>query len=131
MAKKVTTAKKVTVLLNSVRDIVFDVTDNSGKIHKVKINGSGSLIRQKNGAVIPSSHLPGAGSYGVTHNVDADLWAQVKKTYGSMSLFKKGFIKATTPMTEKDAKAELSSKANGEEPAAPQEKEKDHKKAAE
>jgi hypothetical protein len=123
-------ANKVTVLLNSVRDIVFDVTDNSGKIHKVKINGSGSLIRQ-NGAVIPSSHLPGAGSYGVTHDVDADLWAEVEKVYGSMSLFKKGFIKATTPKTEKDARAELSSKANGEEPAAPQEKKKDRKKAAE
>lgn len=123
-------ANKVTVLLNSVRDIVFDVTDNSGKIQKVKINGSGSLIRQ-NGAVIPSSHLPGAGSYGVTHDVDADLWAEVEKVYGSMSLFKKGFIKATTPKTEKDAKAELSSKANGEEPAAPQEKKKGRKKATE
>ena len=123
-------AKKVTVLLNSVRDIVFDVTDNSGKIHKVKINGSGSLIRQ-NGAVIPSSHLPGAGSYGVTHNVDADLWEQVEKTYGSMSIFKKGYIKATAPKSETDAKAELSSKANGEEPAAPQEKKKGRKKAAE
>ncbi len=123
-------ANKVTVLLNSVRDIVFDVTDNSGKIHKVKINGSGSLIRQ-NGAVIPSSHLPGAGSYGVTHDVDADLWAEVEKVYGSMSLFEKGFIKATTPKTEKDAKAELASKANGEEPAAPQGKKKGRKKAAE
>lgn len=123
-------ANTVTVLLNSVRDIVFDVTDSSGKIHKVKINGSGSLIRQ-NGVVIPSSHLPGAGSYGVTHNVDAELWAEVKKVYGSMSLFKKGFIKATTPKNEKDAKAELSSKANGEEPAAPQEKKKDRKKATE
>ena len=123
-------ASTVTVLLNSVRDITFDVTDNSGKIHVVKINGSGSLIREK-GVVIPSSHLPGAGSYGVTHNVDADLWAQVEKTYGSMSIFKKGYIKATTPKNEKDAKAELSSKANGEEPAAPQEKKKGRKKAAE
>ena len=123
-------ANTVTVLLNSVRDIAFDVTDNSGKIHIVKINGSGSLIRQ-NGAVIPSSHLPGAGSYGVTHNVDADLWALVKKTYGTMSIFKKGYIKATTPKNEKDAKAELSGKANGEEPAAPQEKKKGRKKAAE
>jgi hypothetical protein len=59
------------------------------------------------------------------------LWAQVEKTYGSMSIFKKGYIKATTPKNEKDAKAELSSKANGEEPAAPQEKKKGRKKAAE
>ena len=114
-------AKTVTVLLNSVRDIVFDVVDNSGKTHYVKILGSGSKIRDDHGVVIPSSHLPGAGSYGVTHNVDADLWAQVEKTYGSMSLFKKGFIKATTPRTEADDKAELATKANGEEPAQPQE----------
>ena len=124
-------AKTVTVLLNSVRDIVFDVVDNSGKTHYVKILGSGSKIRDDHGVVVPSSHLPGAGSYGVTHNVDADLWKQVEKTYGSMSLFKKGYIKATTPKNVKDAKAELSTKANGEEPAKPQEAEKsgDHKKA--
>ena len=124
--------KTVTVLLNSVRDIVFDVVDNSGKTHCVKILGSGSRIRDDHGVVIPSSHLPGAGSYGVTHNVDADLWAQVEKTYGSMSLFKRGFIKATTPRTEADDKAELATKANGEEPAQPQEVKKSggHQKAA-
>jgi hypothetical protein len=125
-------ASTVTVLLNSVRDIAFDVTDNSGKIHIVKINGSGSKIRDEQGVVIPSSHLPGAGSYGVTHNVDADLWAEVEKTYGSMNLFKKGYIKATTPKTEQGAKEELAHKANGEEPAAPQEKKRGgRKKAAE
>ena len=78
-------ANTVTVLLNSVRDIVFDVADNSGKIHYVKINGS------------------------------------VEKTYGSMSIFKKGYIKATTPKTEKAAREELSTKENGEEPEATQE----------
>lgn len=114
-------AKTVTVLLNSVRDIVFDVTDNSGKIHYIKVLGSGSNIRNEHGVVIPSSHLPGAGSYGVTHNVDADLWAEVEKTYGSMSIFKKGYIKATTPKTEKAAREELATKENGEEPEATQE----------
>lgn len=116
--------KTVTVLLNSVRDIVFDVVDNSGKTHYVKILGSGSKIRDDHGVVVPSSHLPGAGSYGVTHNVDAELWAEVERTYGSMSLFKKGFIKATTPRTEAEDKAELATKANGEEPAQPQEAKK-------
>jgi hypothetical protein len=114
-------ANTVTVLLNSVRDIVFDVADTSGKIHYIKILGSGSKIRNEHGVVIPSSHLPGAGSYGVTHNVDADLWAEVEKTYGSMSIFKKGYIKATTPKTEKAAREELATKENGEEPEATQE----------
>lgn len=126
-------AKMVTVLLNSVRDIVFDVVDNSGKTHYVKILGSSSKIRDDHGVVVPSSHLPGAGSYGVTHNVDAELWAEVERTYGSMGLFKKGFIKATTPKTEADDKAELATKANGEEPAQPQEAKKSggRKEAAE
>ena len=53
--------------------------------------------------------------------VDADLWAAVEKTYGSMSLFTKGFIKATTPKTEEAAKEEISTKENGEEPEDPQE----------
>jgi hypothetical protein len=67
--------------------------------------------------------LPGAGAYGITTGVDADLWAAVEKTYSSMSIFQKGFIKATTQKTEEAAKAELSEKANGEEPKEPQEQE--------
>ena len=117
-------ANTVTVLLNSVRDIVFDVADNSGKIHYVKINGSGSQIRNEDGSVRPSAPLPGVGAYGVTFGVDADLWAEVEKTYGSMSIFKKGYIKATTPKTEKAAREELAAKENGEEPAQPQEAKK-------
>ena len=126
-------ANTVTVLLNSVRDIVFDVADNSGKIHYVKINGSGSLIRNDDGTVKKSAPLPGVGAYGVTFNVDADLWAEVEKTYGSMSIFKKGYIKATTPKTEKAAREELATKENGEEPAQPQEAKKSggRKKVAE
>jgi hypothetical protein len=108
-------------LLNSVRDITFDVVDNSGRTHYVKIKGSGSLIRNADGTVRPSTPLPGVGAYGITTGVDADLWAAVEKTYGSMSLFTKGFIKATTPKNEEAAKEEISAKENGEEPEEPQE----------
>jgi hypothetical protein len=38
-----------------------------------------------------------------------------------MSIFKKGYIKATTPKTEKAAREELATKENGEEPEATQE----------
>ena len=113
-------ANTVTVLLNSVRDITFDVVDNSGKTHYVKINGSGSLIRNTDGTVRASAPLPGVGAYGMTV-VDADLWAAVEKAYGSMSLFTKGFIKATTSETEEAAKEEISTKETGEEPEDPQE----------
>jgi hypothetical protein len=124
-------ANTVTVLLNSVRDIVFDVTDNNGKVHKVKILGSGSLIRKPAGSVIPSAPLPAVGAYGITTGVDADLWAEVEKTYGSMSLFQKGFIRATTPKTENAAKEEISTLENGEEPEEVQEgaKKRGRKKA--
>ena len=115
-------ANTVTVLLNSVRDITFDVVDNSGKTHYVKINGSGSLIRKPDGTVLPSAPLPEIGAYGITTGVDADLWAQVEKTYGSMSLFTKGFIKAAANQTAQEAaEEELSTKENGEEPESPQE----------
>lgn len=128
-------ANTVTVLLNSVRDITFDVVDNSGKTHFLTVKGSGSLIRKPDGSVLPSAPLPDVGAYGITTDVDADLWEAVKKTYGSMSIFKKGYIKATTPKNEEAAKEELSEKANGEEPVEPQESTKKRrggrKKAAE
>ena len=114
----------VTVLFNSVRDIVFDVVDKSGKTVYVKINGSGSLVRRPNGSVIPSTALPVAGAYGITTDVDAEVWAEVEKVYGSMAIFQKGYIKATTPKTEKADKAELSSKKNGEEPIKPKKSKK-------
>lgn len=115
-------ANTVTVLLNSVRDITFDVVDNSGKTHYVKIKGSGSLIRKADGTVMPSTPLPGIGAYGITTGVDADLWAAVEKEYGSMSIFKKGFIKAAANQkAQESAGEELSEKENGEEPKAPQE----------
>jgi hypothetical protein len=108
-------------LLNSVRDITFDVVDNSGKIHYVKVNGSGSLIRNTDGTVRASAPLPGVGAYGMTV-VDADLWAAVEKTYGSMSLFTKGFIKAAVnQQAQESAEEELSEKENGEEPEDTQE----------
>jgi hypothetical protein len=117
-------ANKVTVFYNSVRDIVFDVKDKSGREIKVKINGSGSLVRKPDGSIIPSVALPMAGAYGITPNVDAEVWAEVEKLYGSMAIFQKGYIKASTPKTEKADKEEISAKRNGEEPIKPKKKSK-------
>ena len=123
-------AKTVTVLLNSVRDITFDVTDTNGKTHYLTVKGSGSLIRNADGSVIQSAPLPAVGAYGITTNVDAELWEAVKKEYGSMAIFEKGYIRATNGKDEADAKAEVSAKANGDEPVEPQEK-KRRKKTSE
>lgn len=117
-------ANTVTVLYNSVRDIVFDVKDKNGKEIEVKINGSGSLVKKPDGTIIPSVALPVAGAYGITTNVDAEVWAEVEKLYGSMAIFQKGYIKASTPKTEKADKEEISAKVNGEEPIKPKKKSK-------
>lgn len=113
----------VTVFYNSVRDIVFDIYDKNGAKKLIHINGSGSLVRKPDGSVIPSVALPVAGAYGITV-VDAESWAEVEKAYGSMSIFQKGYIKASTPKTEKAVKEEVSSKKNGEEPVKPKKSKK-------
>lgn len=114
----------VTVLFNSVRDIVFDVVDKKGNPIKLKINGTGSLVKKPDGTVIPPMALPVAGAYGITPNVDAEVWAEVEKLYGSMSIFQKGYIKASTPKTDKAVKEEVGGKANGEEPIKPKKSKK-------
>ena len=113
----------VTVLYNSVRDIVFDIYDKSGNKRLIKVNGSGSLVRKPDGSILPSVSLPVAGAYGITV-VDAEAWAEVEKEYGSMAIFQKGYIKASTPKTEKADKEEISSKKNGEEPIKPKKSKK-------
>lgn len=118
---------KVTVLFNSVRDIVFDVVDKKGNPIKLKINGTGSLVKKPDGTVIPSMALPVAGAYGITPKVDAEVWAEVEKLYGSMSIFQKGYIKASTPKTDKAVKEEVGGKANGEEPIKPKKTKKSKK----
>ena len=112
-------ASTVTVFFNSVRDIAFDVTTKDGKTVRQIIKGTGSLIKDLNGQIIKGSALPVAGAYGITANVDAEIWAEIEKQYGKMSIFTKGFIKASKPGKEEDAKAEVGGKANGEEPKKP------------
>lgn len=113
-------ANTVTVFYNSVRGIDFDIFDKNGNKVVVKINGTNSLVKNPvDGSIIPSAVLPLAGAYGITTNVDAEAWAEVEKVYGEMPIFKKGFIKASTPKTEKAAKETVGNKANGDEPIKP------------
>lgn len=113
-------ASTVTVFFNSVRDIAFDVKDKNGREIRQIIKGTGSLVKDINGKVIPSMALPVAGAYGITTGVDAEVWAEIEKQYGSMSIFTKGFIKASKKASEdKEAKAIVGGKANGEEPKKP------------
>ena len=118
----------VTVFYNSVRGIDFDIKDKNGNTIVVKINGSNSLVKDPiTGEIIKSASLPLAGAYGITKNVDAEAWAEVEKVYGSMSIFTKGFIRASKPGKEEGAKEVVANKANGDEPVKPK---KSRKKAA-
>lgn len=109
----------VTVLYKRAQDIRFDVEIN-GKKHSLVVKGANSLIRDIDGKVIPSSALPfGDNAYGVTAGVDADLWAEVVKQYGSMNIFKMGVIRATTPKKEQEAKEEIKEVEKTDDPIAP------------
>ena len=103
-----------TVFYNGVRPIEFEVEDKSGVVHTVVINGSG--VGLQGATAVP---LPAAGAYGITQNVDADLWAAIEQKYGDSPLFKGGFIKAgTSEKAKAAAKEEVASKDNGQAPIA-------------
>ena len=107
----------VTVLLRRANDIRFDVKDKNGKECSLIIKGANAKIKDINGLVIPSSPIPfGDTAYGITPNVDADLWAEVVKLYGNSPLFEKGVIKATTPKQEKEAREEIAEVEKTDDP---------------
>ena len=103
---------QTTVFYNGVRNIEFEITDESGKVHAVEIKGSGEALRGK-----AAQPLPLAGAYGITL-VDADLWAAVKEAYAEHPAFKGGFIKdGETEKAKAKAKEEVSALDNGQAPA--------------
>ena len=112
----------VTVLYKRAHDIRFDVTDNKGVAHSLVIKGANAQIKKPDGSVIQSAALPfGAEAYGITTGVDAELWAEVEKQYGSMNIFKLGIIRATTPKNEKAAKEEIKEVEKTDDPVQPTE----------
>jgi hypothetical protein len=107
----------VTVLLRRANDIRFDVKDKNGKECSLIIKGANAKIKDINGIVIPSSPIPfGDTAYGITPNVDADLWAEVVKLYGKSPLFERGVIIATTPKQEKVAREEIAEVEKTDDP---------------
>ena len=107
----------VTVLLRRANDIRFEVKDKNGKECSLVIKGANAKIKDINGLVIPSSHIPfGDTAYGITTNVDADLWAEVVKLYGTSPLFERGVIIATQPKQEKEARKEIAEVEKTDDP---------------
>ena len=115
-----TKSKTVTVLYKRAQDIKFDIMDKNGAKHSLIVKGANAQIRNADGSVIQSAALPfGADAYGITPNVDAELWAEVEKLYGSMSIFKMGIIRATEPAGEKEAREEISKIEKTDDPIEP------------
>ena len=107
----------VTVFLRRANGIRFDVKDKNGNDVTLVINGANSQIKGADGIVIPVAPIPfGDTAYGITKDVDADLWAEVLKLYGNSPLFERGVIIATTPKQEKEAKEEIAEVEKTDDP---------------
>ena len=110
----------VTVFYKRAQDIRFDVKDKSGNEHAVIIKGANALIRNPDGTVMKSAAIPfGKDAYGITPNVDAELWAEVEKQYGGMSIFKLGVIRASAPKDEEAVKKEIRKVEKTDDPIEP------------
>lgn len=73
--------ESVLVSLKHPQGIVFTMPDN----RRVLVNGNAAHLRGLKKGILPS------GGFGLT-TVSRDDWDYIKKTYGSMSIFKNGLI---------------------------------------
>ena len=85
------TPEYVTVALNHPWGLKFKVVDKFGVEQTVIINGNATGLRGLEKGV-----LPGAGAFGITPNVPAELWDAIKAKYQHMAIFRNGLIFATS-----------------------------------
>jgi hypothetical protein len=99
----------VTVAYNAARGIIFSL--NGKSIH---INGSNIQLMGKEKGVIP------VGQYGYTR-IPAGDWEAIRKTYGSMEIFKNGLIFAEKSQDKAQGRAEEQAETrHGLEPVDPE-----------
>ena len=103
----------VTVCANIPRDCIFEVLNNKGKIEKIRIHGNSNNLRGKEAGVLP------VGAYGITVNVPAKAWEQIKRTFADDPRFKNGLIFATTAGKARKEAVERKDLRNGFEPIDP------------
>lgn len=104
----------VMVCSNFPRDIIFVVKDNAGKDVRIRIKGNATNLRGK-----PSGILP-IGAYGITANVPAEAWEQIKNNYRDDARIKQGLIFASTPSKARKEAKERKDLRNGFEPIDPE-----------
>ena len=105
----------VTVCANIPRDCIFEAIDNRGKVQKIRIYGNAGRLRGKEAGVLP------VGAFGVTWNVPAKAWEQIKRNFADDPRFKNGLIFATTAGKARKEAVERKDLRNGFEPIDPKE----------
>ena len=103
----------VTVCANIPRDCIFEAIDNRGKVQKIRIYGNAGKLRGKEAGVLP------VGAFGVTWNVPAKAWEQIKRNFADDPRFKNGLIFATTAGKARKEAVERKELRNGFEPIDP------------
>ena len=103
----------VVVCSNFPRDIIYVVLDNNGKEVEILIKGNSNNLRGKAAGILP------IGAYGITANVPAGAWEQIKTRYCDDARIKKGLIFASTPNKARKEAKERKDLRNGFEPIDP------------
>lgn len=102
-AANVITPRKVqtyTVMFRDPVGIRFRVADKNGIEHVVEINGYAHNLRGLDKGIL----VPG---WGLTHNVDAELWDAIVEKYGRvLPAFTRGMLKAMPDVRSAEAEAE-------------------------
>ena len=102
-AANVITPRKVqtyTVMFRDPVGIRFRIADKNGIEHVVEINGYAHALRGLDKGIL----VPG---WGLTHNVDAELWDAIVEKYGRvLPAFTRGMLKAMPDVRSAEAEAE-------------------------
>ena len=102
-AANVITPRKVqtyTVMFRDPVGIRFRIADKNGIEHAVEINGYAHALRGLDKGIL----VPG---WGLTHNVDAELWDAIVEKYGRvLPAFTRGMLKAMPDVRSAEAEAE-------------------------
>lgn len=102
-AANVITPRRVqtyTVMFRDPVGIRFRIADKNGIEHVVEINGYAHNLRGLDKGIL----VPG---WGLTHNVDAELWDAIVEKYGRvLPAFTRGMLKAMPDVRSAEAEAE-------------------------
>lgn len=100
----------VVICSNFPRDIKYIVLDNHGKETEIVVKGNSANLRGLASGILP------IGAYGITTNVPAEAWEQIKARYCDDPRIRQGLIFASTPNKARKEAKERKDLRNGFEP---------------